>query len=413
MGRNLHAINALRVIAEYLVVRHHVLDQRQRVGMDMFVRDLMSFFFVLSGFVMMHSHYTDDYHTLSEKLKFWVGRWKKTYPTYLLNLMFYIPLLISRASNPDYCSYTLICYFLQVFFLNSWAGCGLNILNALSWYLGTLVWLWAIFPFLHGVLIKVFTYNAWIKMLLFNIISSGVLCFFSGYNLFTFCPLPVLRMGEFVIGCGAACVLKRQQTAGSLTLNHWIPMLLLLLYLATVYIFLGMPHGVASICLHEEIQDIKCRLWHRSELIETSPPCLVIWDKFINKHAFIWAILIYTVARAEVVDDNSVIMHVLLHDIFKSIGSFSLSLYLGHMSVAWTLKKITDDVLGWADFWHDDVILLVIYFICYILHLLVARFESWFFCSDSYSKLLLLPSSDMEADQDDECEALVQTNLQN
>lgn len=404
MGKTLHAINALRVIAEYLVVRHHVLGSR--IGMDMFVRDLMSFFFVLSGFVMMHSHYTDEFYTVSQKWSFWLGRWKKIYPTYLLNFAFYIPLLVSRATTPDNCSYYLVCFFLQVFFLNSWAGCGVYILNPLSWYLGTLFWLWVLFPLLHGSLIRMYAHNAWIKMLLINIASSGVLVFFSGYNISTFCTLPVLRLGEFIIGCGAACVLKRQKlVAGSVTVQQWILVLLLLKYLGTVYIYLGMPHGMASLCLHEEILDLKCRLWHRSERIEKSPPCLAIWDKFINKHALIWAVIIYTVARAETVEDTSVIiMRVLRHDIFKSISSFSLSLYLGHVSIAWALKKTTEDVLGWADFWHDDVFLLAIYFICYILHLLVARFESWFFGSNLPSLTLLVSPRDMEADQDDECE---------
>ncbi len=354
----------------------------------MFVRDIMSFFFVLSGFVMMHSHYSDDFQSMSHKWNFWYRRWTKIYPTYMLNLTFYIPLLISRATSDDRCAYSLFCYLLQVFFLNSWAGCGLGILNPLSWYLGTLVWMWLLFPSMHCILKRMHAHNAWIKMLFVNVLSTGVLFFVRDYNMFAICTLPVLRLGEFVIGCGAACVLnqQKQQAAGSLTVKHWIPMLLSLLYLWTAYIFLGMPHWMSWLCLHEEIDDTRCGLWHRSRWIEEAPPCHVVWDKYFNKHALIWAIIIYTVAYAETVKNASMFMNGLGHDIFKSVNSFSLSLYLSHDSVSRGLKEITDG-LGWSNFWRADVLLLVVYFACYILHILIAKINSLFFGFDSSTLL--------------------------
>ncbi len=71
MKKTLHSINALRVIAECIVVRFHVFVEG--VGMDMFVRDLMSFFFVLSGFVMMYSHHKSSFVTFEQKRSFGLG----------------------------------------------------------------------------------------------------------------------------------------------------------------------------------------------------------------------------------------------------------------------------------------------------------------------------------------------------
>ena len=350
----------------------------------MFVRDIMSFFFVLSGFVLMHSHFTDDFQSMSRKWNFWYGRWKKTYPTYMLTLKLQIPQLIFKIVGGKYCVYSLLCYVMQIFFLSGWVGCGVDILNPLSWYLGTLVWLWLLFPSIHGILITIYARNAWNKMLLINLLATSVLFFFRDYNIFTFCTLPVLRLGEFVIGCGAACALKQkdQQAVGSLTLKHWISMLLGLSYMLTVNIFLGMPHGMSWLCLHEEVKNTGCGLWHRSEWMDETTPCHVIWDKYINKHALIWAIIIYTVAYAETVNDTSMFMHMLGHDIFKTINSFSLSLYLSHTIITFGLKDITDG-LGWSNFWQADFLLLVVYFICYILHILIAKINLFCFGLDS------------------------------
>jgi len=76
----LHTLNAVRVIMEFLIVSHHITD----LGSENLVphsygitTPLMSFFFVLSGFVAMHS--TDGLDKT-----YLVRRLKKTYPFFLL-----------------------------------------------------------------------------------------------------------------------------------------------------------------------------------------------------------------------------------------------------------------------------------------------------------------------------------------
>ncbi len=69
----LHSVNSIRVIAEYMVIRYHVLkqdnDDHGAVGLD-----IMSFFFVLSGFGTMYTFEQEYLTTLRERLGFMWAR---------------------------------------------------------------------------------------------------------------------------------------------------------------------------------------------------------------------------------------------------------------------------------------------------------------------------------------------------
>ena len=67
----LHNVNSIRVIAEYLVVRYHVLkqDNGEHGAMGL---DIMSFFFVLSGFGTMYT-FEPEYLTTAREGVFHVG----------------------------------------------------------------------------------------------------------------------------------------------------------------------------------------------------------------------------------------------------------------------------------------------------------------------------------------------------
>ena len=89
----LHTINAMRVLAEYWVVRHHCLVYRgpDRPSMGPIGDDIMSFFFVLSGFVVMYRHEKTDFSGWESKREFLVSRVSLIYPVFLLNLLFKVP----------------------------------------------------------------------------------------------------------------------------------------------------------------------------------------------------------------------------------------------------------------------------------------------------------------------------------
>jgi hypothetical protein len=257
----------------------------------------------------------------------------------------------------------------------------MNIINAANWYIGALAWIWLAFPLMHGPLKSLFSSRIWAKMFFINVLSVVLIYPFSGFNIFTLCTVPLLRLGEFAIGCGAACALnKLEQGAEStyLTKLQWTPAALIFVYITVLYSILALPHGWDLLCLHERKENKKCSLWGESVWIETQPPCLLVWDKYFNKYAFLWAVVIYTVASAEKSNDQGAFMRLLGHEAFKSLSTFSLSLYLGHSSIDWMLISITDSI-GWMNFWHDDVRLLMVYALCYLLHLFTIKITSFVF----------------------------------
>ena len=88
----LHCLNALRVIAEFLVVSSHItcVDVNNKYPCSFGgANSMMSFFFVLSGFVAFHSQKSEgpDHQYLMRRLR-------KTYPLYLLMWILGLPACI-------------------------------------------------------------------------------------------------------------------------------------------------------------------------------------------------------------------------------------------------------------------------------------------------------------------------------
>jgi hypothetical protein len=181
------------------------------------------------------------------------------------------------------------------------------------------------------------------------------------------CAVPVLRIGEFLIGCGAACALKKPTPSLLANGKYWIlPGLVFFLYNLQM-----LNHGVDFLCLKEDAQHRDCSLWHRGQIqLKNSSPCITFAEKILNKYAFIFAILIHGIAREELEGKNTGwIIAFLNSEFFRCMSKFSLSLYLGHANIAmaldWLSLKILDMELK---IWRDDTILIIVYATCYLLH---------------------------------------------
>ena len=82
----IHTLNAVRVLAEYVVVHYHVSEGfqvRSLLGATM-ASHVMSFFFVLSGFMAMHCNMHTDFTDRCNVKRYIGTRFKKTFPTYLV-----------------------------------------------------------------------------------------------------------------------------------------------------------------------------------------------------------------------------------------------------------------------------------------------------------------------------------------
>jgi peptidoglycan/LPS O-acetylase OafA/YrhL len=102
MSGTLHTLNAARVIAEYVVVHAHLSTLFDANGLFTVecAKSLMSFFFVLSGFVAMYCNMDVDFSNTSNALDYIKRRFKKTYPFYLTMILVDLPgAIITRRSN--------------------------------------------------------------------------------------------------------------------------------------------------------------------------------------------------------------------------------------------------------------------------------------------------------------------------
>lgn len=371
----LQSVHAIRVIGEFMVLRLYLLHFS--IGMDMFVREIMSFFYVWTGFVTMYTYYDSSFMTLDRVKSFLMGQWWKVYPTYLVNWSCHLPGLVIfgiHYSIDNDCILRIYCSFMQLFMVDCWAGCGIKHTgDNLSWHISSMCWLLFFFPALKDWIQIWFQNRVWIKMVVIGLISTGMLYPFMEFDIFTICTLPILRAGEFVVGCGAACALCQYRHQASalnlqLTKHYWIPVIIPLGGIAAMYSFLGSKHGMGSICLHQQVQSSSCSLWSKSPFVEESPPCYTLGDKYVNKNCVAWATVIYYIAKADLAEDKGWVMTVLKHDFFKFLSEFSPTLFLCHSGIAMGLKWSASELLAWDEKWHDDILVIMVYSISFLLH---------------------------------------------
>lgn len=338
--------------------------------------DIMSFFFVLSGFVMMYTFERADFSTWKAIRGFWWDRFVRVYPVFLVNWLIWVPHLIKvwgPASEHEYkCYLRRLCPGLQLFMLDSWAGCGLTFtVNSLQWYLSCLVWLWLAFPLLKDTLADRFSRagGAWVKMAYVNLIWMCLICMFWAFDIYTITGLPFLRIGEFLIGCGTAVALRLEEPWWLENGRYWIPFTGVIAF----YCFQRTDHGLGFLCLHEDAWNTgSCSVWHAGQAwVENKPPCITVLEKILNKYALVWAALIYGVARAELKGEQGWIACFLQAEVFRFLSGFSLSLYLGHENMSMILKGL-GELIGWdKDSWRDDTMLISVYSLCFAQNSLI------------------------------------------
>ena len=278
----LTSLNSLRVIAEFWVVHFHIAPRQLVV--DEIVHDLMSFFFVLSGFVLTHTHHDHDLSTWAAKRAFWWRRWSKTYPVYIVGWCLYMV----YALTVDHWSHVPTCCWVQLVLFDGWIHCDLpDMSNGASWYISALAWAWLVFPWLLPALCRAAsTVGPWILVACFWLVSLGINAAMipqgPGYS-YTF---PGLRIFEFAIGCVAATTIH--------TRLHWLLAMGPVLLLLTCYVMLyAWSFGHDNVCTHKPFY----------EAAPDSYGCVFQWfNAFHTKSALAWAALLHYIAALEHLD---------------------------------------------------------------------------------------------------------------
>ena len=153
MNNNNPTITALhftRFIAAFCVIAYHYGKAAVPFNegiLNTFIQNggfAVSYFFALSGFIMMYAYYQTDKKLIAKE--FWIARFARIYPVYFLSFLFVLlAMFILNASKPKG-----ISIILQGICLQAWKpGISMEI-NYVSWSIAVELLFYFIFPFLFN-----------------------------------------------------------------------------------------------------------------------------------------------------------------------------------------------------------------------------------------------------------------------
>ena len=158
------SLQSIRFVFALMIFLHHTVSPITTLGAFG-----VSFFLVLSGFVLMYGNKGGidnkrDYST------FFLKRLKKIYPTHILCLFLAIFISIWTGKVQNW-----VHLVTNVFLIHSWIPNSSFYFsgNSLSWYLSVMVFCYAMFPFLAE----------WIKKW-----GGGIYCYTLAYLQYSHCP---------------------------------------------------------------------------------------------------------------------------------------------------------------------------------------------------------------------------------
>ena len=354
----LHSLNALRVLAEFWIVRLHIGTD---AGSPRWIRalaevDLMSFFFVLSGFVCMYAQRETDFGKWGSKKQFYVRKLQKTYPLYLF---WYTVSCIGtiRIYNLQ-CPWFWWCFVADLVLLSPWSYCyQTENIRAASWYITALFSLWAMFPFLKSFYVTYCPGYEWCKISLLYLFSLVPWCYlyvypWQGPN---FAEIPLVRLAEFSMGCTLVFTLDKP-------IHVLFPIggcvVLIAYYLAECMLLPDLEpfETYFSTSTQCGLVDYNMTAIHQTKISRIYA--------FKSRFAILWAVLIHRCAAQEA---RGLCPEFLDSQIFKSLSVFSLQLYLGHFAIGSTIRDLSNE---WSIQYPDlklpaDLRTLCVYVLCY------------------------------------------------
>lgn len=145
---HLRALTSIRFFAALHVAFFHLVQPVTRWGRLAPVvgagYTAVSFFFLLSGFILTYSHSQEAARVGKAPLNFWVARFARIYPVYLLSLLF------GFYVHPDQMHHISHAFavVLHLLMLQSWVVHILYLFNVPAWSLSVEAFFYFLFPFL-------------------------------------------------------------------------------------------------------------------------------------------------------------------------------------------------------------------------------------------------------------------------
>lgn len=145
---NLKALTSVRFFAAIYVALFHMVRPYTQWGWfaGMFENGYLgvSFFFLISGFILTYSHAQEYEAGLGRPEKFWIARFARIYPVYFLSMLY--AGWLSRAEFQH--GLHSLAYIADLLVVQSWSVRMVNYFNVPAWTISVEAFFYLVFPFL-------------------------------------------------------------------------------------------------------------------------------------------------------------------------------------------------------------------------------------------------------------------------
>jgi peptidoglycan/LPS O-acetylase OafA/YrhL len=205
----LHSLTGLRFIAAFLVVLHHF----GKPPSPQFARNVLdhgfvavTLFFILSGFILAYSYMSHEGNLKTSKRNFWVARFARIYPVYLVGFLMATSLALQEIRQLGGASPwldTSLFATAALTLLQSWSSVASMVWNAPGWSLSDEAFFYLLFPFVAPPILKLKPRSLFVAAAVFWIASlagplAGLVTAHFDHTFWSNNPL--VRLPEFLLG---------------------------------------------------------------------------------------------------------------------------------------------------------------------------------------------------------------------
>lgn len=145
---HLKALTSIRFFAAFYVAVYHMVRPFSLWGAfeGFFAAGYaaVSFFFLLSGFILAYTHATEYEIGKGDAKRFWVARFARIYPVYFVVMLLAAYIARSQFSNPVH----ILAYIADLFMVQTWSARMAPYFNVPAWSLSVEAFFYFVFPFL-------------------------------------------------------------------------------------------------------------------------------------------------------------------------------------------------------------------------------------------------------------------------
>jgi peptidoglycan/LPS O-acetylase OafA/YrhL len=207
----LHALTGLRFIAAFLVVLHH-FGKPPLPYFERYVRNVLehgfvavTLFFILSGFILTYSYMGLDARLRTSKRNFWIARFARIYPVYLVGFLLATPLALQGIREMSGSTVANTAWFATatLTLVQSWSSVASMVWNPPGWSLSDEAFFYLLFPFIAPLILKLSGRGLLVAMLIFWLLSlagplAGLVS--AQFNHTFWSNNPLVRLPEFLMG---------------------------------------------------------------------------------------------------------------------------------------------------------------------------------------------------------------------